>query len=415
MTIVTMDTAADVTMYDPVALLLRLNSKPSSQPHGPSLMAARSRSPRRAVCSTRVPTVQHPRSDLATPVGGAVSETSAARLRQRARRERLAESDDRPALLDFPWNIGCRAFVKNTTAARKPALDRAGCAVCETSDSRLCICGAAFADLTCREKLTSFVRFFRSSSTPVLSEDDPEDQRLLLTQVSRVRMSAAPGSADMYRCIVRFAAIAALSGRPDVMTELSTALCSGGTDAAVQTACAAICGNRPFFRGGQAHGSLSTEGTPSAIGDFCVIALGELANQLQAWSVGVGPPRVAAIRAFFTMLRTHSSLLGAGDYWQKRFVEIVLLAGLRSGQAFQASPADVDSVADLWPLGNGTKAAVRLIFPGLPPSKLHQALRVLQRSLGGGTRKVPIVRISAMLCFWSRALGGTLPWPVPLP
>ena len=54
---------------------------------------------------------------------------------------------------------------------------------------------------------------------------------------------------------------------------------------------------------------------------------------------------------------------------------------------FAALPEDIDRVADVWPMGRGTKAGLRRIFPtARGDHQFRQALRVLQRRLGGGQR-----------------------------
>jgi hypothetical protein len=60
-----------------------------------------------------------------------------------------------------------------------------------------------------------------------------------------------------------------------------------------------------------------------------------------------------------------------------------------------------DRAIAVWPIGPGTKAALRRICPDAKSVKMQrQLLRVLQRALGGGTRRVHIISISALLCFW---------------
>jgi hypothetical protein len=57
----------------------------------------------------------------------------------------------------------------------------------------------------------------RSSSTPVYEEDSPADQESLRDTIVSV-LSADDG--DLHYALVRFAAVGALSGRPDIMEAL---------------------------------------------------------------------------------------------------------------------------------------------------------------------------------------------------
>ena len=74
---------------------------------------------------------------------------------------------------------------------------------------------------------------------------------------------------------------------------------------------------------------------------------------------------------------------------------------------------DLDNAFDMWPVANGTRAGVQKIWPNASSQdELRECIRALQRTLGAGHRRVPLVAISAMLCFWKRALERRVPWPV---
>ena len=77
-----------------------------------------------------------------------------------------------------------------------------------------------------------------------------------------------------------------------------------------------------------------------------------------------------------------------------------------SAQALKHVPA-------VYALGKGTQRGLRMIFPVANMARLlREVVRVLQRSLGGGRRHVDAVSGCALLCFWRRALGGTIIWQV---
>ena len=148
-----------------------------------------------------------------------------------------------------------------------------------------------------------------------------------------------------------------------------------------------LCATKPFFRGGQAHGSLRKDAVGDALRAFLQQCVDSIAADASDWSEAVSlDARSRSVRKFVVQVSKAAPIFGAGPYWTKRFIEIVLLASIAGVREFRASPADIDMVADIWPIASGTKAALRHIFPTLRRDQdLRQGLRVLQRSLGGGT------------------------------
>ena len=140
-----------------------------------------------------------------------------------------------------------------------------------------------------------------------------------------------------------------------------------------------------------------------------------LAANLQTWNnAKTVSERSDAVHIVHESLTACRGIFKAGDYFIKRAFEICVLAGARGIAGFRRGASDLDLIVDIWPIATGTRSGLRIIWPtGLRSQQAQrQALRVLQRALGGGRRKVPLVRISAFLCFWQRALNGILPWQV---
>lgn len=181
-----------------------------------SVLANRSRSPRvRKVKCSIVPLCTNPRKDYATPLGQLVSNTTAARLRQRSCRG-INTADG-----TFPWNEASRAAMEGRDY-RVWLADpkRGGCVICPVINSRNCCCGMRLAAGMDASMLTSFITFVRLPTTPVWDEADPEDQGVFknaLTQVMR-QFSGEDGGRHQVVCrsIMRFAAVMALSGRPEI-------------------------------------------------------------------------------------------------------------------------------------------------------------------------------------------------------
>lgn len=391
--------------------------------------ASKSRSPSRAGAAPRVscallPLCVHPKQDLATPTK--VTETAAARLRKRAQRERERAEQHRKTgaqqlLIGFPWNEGTRA-----AAASKPlATSRLGsrvsdnrCPVCGASNGRACSCGAKFADATDTRALSSYVNFVRRSSTPVYEEDSPEDQWRLVSTMAEVFANddKPQPSSDSWEALVRFVVVASFSGRPDTVDCLKGSMVPTATHRVFLKALAEhVREGKPFWRGGQAHGGLATSELSGAYGEFFAHHSSTLAASLENWNAATTVSgRSEALRVVHGSLAACRGIFKAGDYFIKRALEICVLAGTRGIAGFRRGASDLDLIVDIWPIGPGTRTGLHIIWPtGLRRTEAQrQALRVLQRAFGGGRRKVPLVRISAFLCFWQRALNGTLPWQV---
>ena len=85
-----------------------------------------------------------------------------------------------------------------------------------------------------------------------------------------------------------------------------------------------------------------------------------------------------------------------------------------AGRILDIRPSDIDAAGDTWPIGPGTFEGARRIFPGVKKATdVREAIRVLQRVLGGGKRHVAFVTVSALLCFWKRNEDGSLAWAAP--
>ena len=218
-----------------------------------------------------------------------------------------------------------------------------------------------------------------------------------------------------WEALARFVVLAAFSGRPDTVDSLKESLTpTAPHEVFLKSLTEFLLAKKPFWRGGQAHGRLSTSELSSAFSAFFTFHANSLARNLHSWGVGTtSSSRDTAVRLVYQSLKK-SSVFKAGDYFVKRALDICILAGTRKILNFQSVAADLDLIFDVWPVGKGTRAGLHLIWPkGLQGQQCErQALRVLQRALGRGTHKVPLVRVSACLCFWQRALNGTLPWEV---
>ena len=348
------------------------------------------------------------KADLATPRNQQVTEKTAARLRQRHARQLKVEGAPLE-LKAFPWNAASRACIAGTPfKPRGVDANRAGCLVCQAVNSRDCTCASHLAESTDCKKLTSFCHFVRADTTPVFEEADPDDQ----SKLQRALLECTMGVVHVLQVagpIVRFAALAALSGRPETMDTLESVLKSHAPDAdLVQSVTELVASEQLFFRGGQAHGSLPKASVPDALRTFLETEHGHMLPFVVEWASG-GEGRISALRSLYKLAEQTAPLFGMREYWTKRFLEICLLALLGWQKMVPGvpgvSPKDFDQLADLWPVAKGTATGIKLIFPAAHSlADYRHGLRALQRALGGGTKHVPLVRISAFLCFWQGSL-----------
>ena len=161
---------------------------------------------------------------------------------------------------------------------------------------------------------------------------------------------------------------------------------------------------KKFFRGGQAHGILKLTSVCDAFRRLLGEPTEAMSTHLFNWALG----DLAHARKFTSCVFAASKCLKAGDYWIKRCLEVVLLS---SPHISGLKAVDLDTIMDIWPLGTGTVADIRRIWPGLRrPEDLRAALRVLQRALGSGQKLVPMVLISAFSCCYHRKCTGLLDW-----
>ena len=254
-------------------------------------------------CSLAPPCL-HPKQDLATPEDQLLTVSAAARLRKRSER---TKGDTSIPELCFPWNPATRAVATAASVAtaaftRRPAdVGRPPCPVCKVSNSRDCFCGALFASETDLRLMSSFVGFVRAPGTPVYAEEDPRDQEQILDLVRKIFGLDGLFSSDeeVVQGMVRFASVAAFSGRPEVLDSLTPAFELSGSNADLVLAVNRACAVGPFFRGGQAHGRLQKSRVGSALTVFLADKMPTLTASCCQWGLSVDRgQRTAGVRIF---------------------------------------------------------------------------------------------------------------------
>ena len=374
------------------------------------LQSRQSPAPMKLVRCSLLPTCDYPETDLATPTDG-VEPNVAWRLwkRQARMNKRLKIGQDaidkgqERVLVLFPWNDACRKAAKGETVnkSKVPHKGRARCDVCKHENSRDCRCGVLLAATTNLRALTSFVEFVRASTTPVYRETEPRDQRDFLAQLHDLLEPCANDDAAML-LLARYSSLAACSGRPAALREFLPSI-RGDPDAATLPDFAREFLERgTFWRGGQAHGSLRKDAVHEAIDTFLKNSEVPLAAALCAWAVARNDcERRQALVCVLAETRKAAKIFKSQDYFTKRCLEIILLGSHARGMNMQSS--HLDAIISEWPVSHGTKHGAQRIFPAARSNRhIREGLRVLQRALGGGQKKVPMVCISAFLCCYLR-------------
>ena len=356
----------------------------------------------------RCPVAQK-KGDRATPTG---------QLLTKKVYERLKKRPAEPPQLGYPWNAAMEALYSRTKPppTRSAANGRPGCALCLAKHSRNCTCGTELFDDHNPVKLDNFHCYVRGQNTPILCLDEPADQdefKVLLAQLFR----GCRAKGEAARRMAVFAGIGAVSGLPSVLETLLPHI-AAGNDGEIVKGVREICrkavmtpSKDQLFRGGQAHGTLSNAGAPNAVARLLQQEVPVLAR-LIAKASSDKEDKKTTLQRILERVPSAAKVMGGADYYQKRFVEIVLLGSLCESSYVNIEPKIVDAVFDLWPLAKGTRQAVRVIFPSAVTKRSQrEAIRTLQKSLGGGRREVTMVNISALLCNWNRvdnkSMAGT--------
>lgn len=228
--------------------------------------------------------------------------TSRVAARLRKRKERT--TDDEETLLSFPANKGFRAFLDGTfertkTLAVAPGI---GCVQCGARSARFCACGASFADDINWEEMTSFVKFIRRPTNPILFMDDASDQSSLRANLGHLCSGLALHA--QLRAVARACALGAVSGRPEMINSLKDFWL---LEDARRLAAAAqkLAESRGFFSGGQSHGGLAIKGhgVRDAVIKFCTHFESGLIEDLHRWHSSRNPEKrrqfaLAATRRF---------------------------------------------------------------------------------------------------------------------
>ena len=109
------------------------------------------------------------------------------------------------------------------------------------------------------------------------------------------------------------------------------------------------------------------------------------------------------------MVTCQKAIRGFGSYRQKRYLELLAVAGSVQFGGIALTEAHLDAGLSLWPIACNTKEGIRRIFPRASNDSLQrQCIRLLVRTFSHGGAKMYVPRMSAMLCFQRKEASGVM-------
>ena len=386
------------------------------------------------------------KKDLATPL------ELAPRMGDRLRQRRLRENNSTNGkVTGFPFNKGTRALltatannggvrVRSVSASmwasksspisvqsqtkdpkwetivhRRDSFEHhvsaSACAVCAGVLTQDCSCGASLLSTMNLKEFTDACSFIRDSRTPVLASTDPRDQRQLQQAMSET-VARVRETDQKLIAILRLCLYLSLVGKTDSVETVGPC-CLSGDWGAMRLALQKMPPGA-IFRGGQRPYAGGTAGLPAAIAtlDRLDVQYGKtLCDALRRWTSAASSSLRA--RAVWDFVEAVASVPVPefGSYRQKRFLEVVMLAGMAGLGGFHCNDGDFNFASGVFPIACNTETAVRTMFPAASSRALQrQGIRALQRALSHCGRTIAFDRLCALLCFWMKNKTGSISW-----
>ncbi len=121
--------------------------------------------------------------------------------------------------------------------------------------------------------------------------------------------------------------------------------------------------------------------------------------------------RAHVIRELVSIVVRPTVVQGFGSYRQKRFLEVLALAGVCGAVGVNISSSDYDYAADIFPSAKNTAKGLRTSFPTAKTKPLQRAgIRCLSRVPSHRGAKMPFCYTAAMLCFQRKEKEGLQDW-----
>ena len=382
------------------------------------------------------------KKDIATPV--TPQHTAIARMRQRLRR---ANDGCAFKLKELPLNNGIRAALRANKGQRPEGVDErdwakrackakdipdkvAGdvswdalrrrvsvlssyqywCTKCDAADNRSCYCGASLVTSCDIQTITGFFDYVRHPSNPLWNALDPQDQQRL---VACMDVCAKYGAKRVLSELqeIRLAA--------NICLYLSLVAC----DASMPYVCEALMSmdlknlsksiesvpDGKLYRPGQRPFAKGKKGLAQFIVDFNNKKGAQLSHALMQLKKARGrESRHDASRKIMSIV-VHEPQHGFGKYRQKRYLELIVLAGACGFGGIIANDSDWDRGIDIFPVAGNTADGIKSMFPAATNEHLQrQALKLLCRMSAHHGARMTVARMAALVCFHCKETSGSM-------
>ena len=285
------------------------------------------------------------------------------------------------------------------------------CPMCKASASKQDWCGAALIPDMQPVAFAELFNYIMHECNVLGGLLDPEDQRLLqesMAILSEQTLQHPVDETSAMKLGVRVCLYLSIVASEKSVPFVKQALLA----ADLRHLCRAI-GAVPkggLYRGGQRPYKLGSTGLVNAIARFEVTSSDRLAELLLLRKKSSSKTVQAEAAYDIVELVTTCDLPFFGPYRQKRFLELLALAGTCGFAGMTLKEEDFDVALDIWPLPGNTICGLRRIFPTASTAALQrQGLRLLVRTVRRhGTKTVTVCRMSALLCFGAKESAGIM-------
>lgn len=392
-----------------------------------------------------MPTPVSAKKDLATPQNPTFA--AVARLRQRRYR---SNNNSAAGITEFPLNRGMRAAladrdgdtpagvareawvrpsgtfkpppvvhgdvswtsISKKISMREGDLSTAHCSLCGAPTSKHCWCGASLrAGMNAQEFKKCFA-FLRHPSNPLHGFVDPEDQRSLreaMVVCSNQLLPRKLSEQESLRTGTFISLFLSIVACDKNIADIAPALVKRDLSALQKAVSQAPKGE--LFRGGQRPWSGGRQHLASAVIDWDNQYGEHMAELLLTHkrSRNIATTRKAAAEVV-DLVVGQEAIPNFGAYRQKRFLEVLCLAGTCNFGGIALADEHLDGSCSTFPLADNTINGLRAVFPTARTEQLQRqgivALCRISRHTSRGS--VTFARMCTNLCFSERERKGIM-------
>lgn len=339
--------------------------------------------------------------DPATP--RAPTKSTLARLRKR--RERKSKSTKKP-VAKFTVSEAMKAAKSGKPPPTRKLKPDLSCYICLADKPSGCMCGFNLIDQMDGKAYCRFRDFIYNPKNPFLHDTDPEDQRSLQAMIAKF-CSTCTASSQHELALTGVCFFLGCVGSAQSMED--PAVCAAlGNRSCASLRSALENRDGPVFRGGQRPFHRGVRGLADALQEHYK-SLGPITVQAMAdFRTKRGTGKIKAVQSLMQAV-SGCQIFGFGPYFQKKYLELLALAGSIRAGGFQMLDEDWNFGAATFPVAKNSKEGLQLIFPSATTDALaREGIQTLIRALAHRGTRLPFARIHALLCFLQKDDGGVL-------